>query len=91
MAVHAMRGVSAIEKSIIVIEHVRRLENIRNERIQEPLYQSIPIPVPINIGRMTGGNWPSSVPDLLVLEGRYGVAPDEKLAEATQEFEKLVS
>jgi acetylornithine deacetylase len=80
-------GVSAIEKSIIVIEHVRRLENIRNERIQEPLYQSIPIPVPINIGRMTGGNWPSSVPDLLVLEGRYGVAPDEKLAEATQEFE----
>ena len=80
-------GVSAIEKGIIVIEHVKGLEKIRNERIQEPLYQPIPIPVPINIGRMAGGNWPSSVPDLLILEGRYGVAPDEKLEEAKQEFE----
>ncbi|WCN37549.1 peptidase [Aneurinibacillus uraniidurans] len=72
-------GVSAIEKSLLVIEAVRSLEQKRNETINDPLYAATPIPIPINIGKISGGDWPSSVPDLVVLEGRMGVAPEEEL------------
>lgn len=84
-------GVSAIEKSLSVVEHVRALEKVRNERISEPLYDNTPIPIPINIGVINGGDWPSSVPDLVTLEGRMGVAPDETLEEARAEMAKWVA
>ncbi|NOV02927.1 peptidase [Paenibacillus sp. LMG 31457] len=79
-------GVSAIEKSIVVIQHIRELEKERNARIKDPLYANNPIPIPINLGVIQGGNWPSSVPDTVKLEGRMGVAPDEKLEEAREEM-----
>ncbi|WP_437180050.1 peptidase [Paenibacillus andongensis] len=79
-------GVSAIEKSMIVMQHIRELEEQRNARISDPLYAQNPIPIPINIGVIQGGNWPSSVPDTVKLEGRMGVAPEEKLDEAKAEM-----
>lgn len=68
-------GVSAIDKAFIVYEHMKELEKIRNDRITDPLYDNIPVPVPINIGKIEGGDWPSSVPDIVQLEGRIGIAP----------------
>lgn len=79
-------GVSAIEKSMKVIEHIRELEQVRNARITDPLYASNPIPIPINMGVIQGGNWPSSVPDSVKLEGRMGVAPEEKQEDAKAEM-----
>lgn len=79
-------GVSAIEKSMLVVEHIKKLEEKRNERITDPLYKGIPIPVPINIGKIEGGSWPSSVPDSLILEGRCGVAPNETIEVVKEEF-----
>ncbi|MDR6883958.1 peptidase [Bacillus sp. 3255] len=79
-------GVSAIEKSVKVIEHIRELERVRNDRITDPLYANNPIPIPINLGVIQGGNWPSSVPDSVKLEGRMGVAPEELLEEAKAEM-----
>ncbi|WP_442951201.1 peptidase [Paenibacillus sp. 481] len=79
-------GVSAIELAMPVITHLQTLEQVRNARITDPLYASNPIPIPINIGTITGGNWPSSVPDTVQLEGRMGVAPDESLEQAKQEM-----
>ncbi|WP_051317306.1 peptidase [Ectobacillus panaciterrae] len=81
-------GVSAIEKSMLVIQEVGKLEKLRNDRVNDPLYDGVPIPIPINIGTIHGGTWPSSVSDLVVLEGRFGVAPSEKLEAAKEEFEK---
>jgi acetylornithine deacetylase len=80
-------GVSAIEKIIELISELQELENVRNDRISDPLYSSIPIPIPINIGRICSGQWPSSVPDVAVIEGRMGVAPNETLLEAKTEME----
>ncbi|WP_096199658.1 peptidase [Bacillus sp. FJAT-45350] len=79
-------GVSAIEKSMAVIEHVRELEIKRNARIKDPLFDNCPIPIPINIGKIEGGKWPSSVADFVTLEGRIGVAPDEDMENAKQEL-----
>ncbi|MCP3738894.1 peptidase [Rossellomorea sp. BNER] len=81
-------GINAIEKAMTVISSLRELENKRNEKIDDPLYQSIPIPVPINIGRIECGKWPSSVPDLAIIEGRVGVAPHETLEEVETDVEK---
>ncbi|MFD1019836.1 peptidase [Thalassobacillus hwangdonensis] len=81
-------GVSAIEKSMIVIEHIRYLEQVRNERVTDPLYESIPIPIPINVGKIEGGDWPSSVADLVCIEGRMGVSPEETMEEAKREMER---
>nr|WP_310225228.1 peptidase [Paenibacillus qinlingensis] len=79
-------GVSAIEKSVTVIQHIRELEELRNARIIDPLYAKNPIPIPINIGIIQGGNWPSSVSDTVKLEGRMGVAPEETLEAAKAEM-----
>ncbi|MGD6781152.1 peptidase [Sutcliffiella horikoshii] len=79
-------GVSALEKSVIVMDKIKELETIRNSRVNDPLYSGIPIPLPINIGKVEGGSWPSSVPDLVVLEGRIGVGPEETLEDVKQEL-----
>ncbi|MDN4523239.1 peptidase [Fictibacillus fluitans] len=84
-------GVSAFEKAIVVIQEIQQLEKTRNERITNPLYEKIPIPVPINLGKISGGDWPSSVPDCIVIEGRIGVAPDETLEQVKKEFEDRMS
>ncbi|RTE10893.1 peptidase [Paenibacillus whitsoniae] len=84
-------GVSAIEKSMIVLSHLQELEAQRNLRVTDPLYAGNPIPIPINIGVIEGGSWPSSVPDVVKLEGRMGVAPEEKLDDAKGEMQKWLA
>jgi acetylornithine deacetylase len=80
-------GVNAIEKGILVINQLNELEKVRNSRIVDPLYKNIPIPIPINIGKIHSGDWPSSVPDICIIEGRIGVAPDEKMSAVQAELE----
>ncbi len=84
-------GVSAIEKSMRVVDAITRLERRRNERIDDPLYARLPIPIPINIGVIEGGKWPSSVADLVKLEGRMGVAPGEEMDDAKREMEQALA
>jgi acetylornithine deacetylase len=84
-------GVNAIEKAMLVIDRLRSLESQRNERITDPFFESIPIPIPINIGKIHSGEWPSSVPDLAVIEGRMGVAPNETQEEAKREMYEAVA
>ena len=83
-------GVSAIEKAMLVIDRLRSLESQRNERITDPFFESIPIPIPINIGKIQAGDWPSSVPDLATIEGRMGVAPNETQEEAKREMYEAI-
>ncbi len=72
-------GTSAIEKAWVVHRQILDLEKARNARITDPLYEKLPIPLPINVGSIHGGTWPSSVPDLVTLEGRIGVGPEESV------------
>ena len=80
-------GVSAIEKSLQVIHSLQQLEKDRNAKVTDPLFKKIPIPIPINIGKITSGEWPSSVPDTAVIEGRMGVSPEESIQSAQLEME----
>ncbi|HWO98254.1 MAG TPA: peptidase [Bacillus sp. (in: firmicutes)] len=81
-------GENAIEKAILVIDHLRELEVKRNRRIQDSLFKQNAIPIPITIGKIEGGTWPSSIADTVTLEGRMGVGWNEQLDEARREMEE---
>lgn len=79
-------GVSAIEKAWKVHEAILQLEKRRNAAVDDPLYQHIPIPLPINVGKIIGGSWPSSVADLVTLEGRIGIGPNEEVNQVKKQL-----
>ena len=79
-------GVSAIDQAWKIYNAILELEKKRNAVINDPLYSHISIPVPINIGKIQGGTWPSSVPDLVTLEGRIGVGPDENMEDVRNQL-----
>jgi acetylornithine deacetylase len=84
-------GVSAIETFRPVHDALLELEAERNRRLRQPLFDRYRLPYALSIGRITAGDWPSSVPDLLVCEGRYGIAPGEDADTAKGEFERAVA
>ncbi|MDX8343806.1 peptidase [Rossellomorea sp. YZS02] len=84
-------GINAIDKAYTVVQALQKLEKQRNDRVDDPLYSNIPIPLPVNIGRIESGKWPSSVPDMAVIEGRIGVGPWETMRDVEEEFLSTVS
>lgn len=85
-------GVSSLELAYDVMQALKNLEQERNEGLRnEPLYEKLPIPIPINIGICRSGNWPSSVPDETILEGRFGVSPYESVEQAMTSMEEVIS
>jgi acetylornithine deacetylase len=72
-------GVSAVEKFAYLHRGLLDFEARRNREIAHPLYAGIANKVPINIGTVLAGAWPSSVPESLVAEGRAGLVPGETL------------
>jgi acetylornithine deacetylase len=92
-ATHASRrteGVSAIEKFLPVLAALQSLEARRNAAV-DPLMAHLPLAYPASIGRVIAGDWASSVPDLLVAEGRLGVALDEPVGAAREALETAVA
>ena len=83
-------GVSAIEKFLPIHAALLSLERERNQAVQDPLYRRYRLPFALSLGRLEAGNWPSSVPESLVAEGRYGVAVGEDPEEACRSFEAAV-
>ncbi|MFJ2029102.1 ArgE/DapE family deacylase [Streptosporangium sp. NPDC087985] len=83
-------GVNALEAFWPVFEAIRRLEADRN-RDPDPVFDGNPLPYPIEVGTVRAGDWASSVPDLLVAEGRLGVRLDEDPAEARLALETAIA
>ena len=73
-------GVSAIEKFTFIHQGLLAFESRRNREISHPLYEGRRNKVPINVGVIHGGSWPSSVPEWVTAEGRAGLVPGEDLA-----------
>jgi len=93
LAAHASRrteGVSAIEKLWPIFQALRSLERHRNTDV-DPLMRRWDIAYPIEIGTVRAGDWPSSVPDSLVAEGRFGVMLDEPVGAARRALEDAVA
>jgi acetylornithine deacetylase len=84
-------GVSAIEKFIPIHQALLELERTRNQATVHPLYARYRLPYALCIGQVEAGDWPSSVADWLVFQGRYGIAPGENLATARRQFEDAIA
>lgn len=92
-ATHAARrteGVSAIDKFWPLWRALADLERRRHEVI-DPIMARWPLAHPLSIGTITAGDWSSSVPDLLVAEGRFGVAVDETVDGARRDLEAVIT
>jgi acetylornithine deacetylase len=83
-------GVSAIDAYLPIHRALAGLEARRNTDAH-PLMAEYPIPYPLSVGTVRAGDWASSVPDLLVAEGRLGVRLDEDPARARAELEACVA
>lgn len=84
-------GVSAIEQAWKIHTGILALEKKRNATVTDPLLKHIPIPSPINVGKIQGGSWPSSVPDVVTMEGRIGVGPHEDMQAVRKELIDSIS
>jgi acetylornithine deacetylase len=84
-AIHACmkpHGVSAIEKFYPLLQAVQEIERRRHVEYKNALYPDPNNIAPVNFGTIRGGDWPSTVPDEVVIEGRFGVLPGESTADA---------
>ena len=85
-----LSGVSAFEAFLPIHAALTDLERRRNLD-PDPLFADNPLPYAISVGRIRAGDWSSSVPDLLVAGGRYGVRLGEDVGEARRELEATVA
>ncbi len=83
-------GVSALEKYHLVHQELLALEKRRNHNCRDPLFRDYRIPFPVSVGKIEGGDWASSVPDRVQVEGRYGLSPDEGMNEAQVAFQEAL-
>lgn len=83
-------GVNAFEKLASLLPALHDLEARRNAS-PDPLVQHLDLPYPLSVGMVHAGDWASTVPDLAVAEGRYGVRLGEDVAAAKAEFAATVA
>lgn len=84
-------GQSAIESWAVLHQGLLAFEDRRNREITDPLYAMYANKIPINVGTLRSGNWPSSVPEWLVAEGRAGMVPGEDLEGFKRRFRDEVA
>jgi acetylornithine deacetylase len=93
-AIHACmkpQGVSAIEKFYLVLQAVQELEKRRHVQYKNQLYEDADNIAPVSFGKIHGGDWPSTVPDEVIVEGRFGVLPGETMDDARRALTAAVA
>jgi acetylornithine deacetylase len=84
-------GANAIDAAWRVVGALRRLEARWNERAKEhPLFKALNQPINLNIGKIAGGDWASSVPAWCTIDCRIAMLPGTSAAEAMREIEAEV-
>jgi acetylornithine deacetylase len=83
-------GVSALDAYLPIHRALAELERERNVSV-DPLMAECDVAYCISVGIVRAGDWASSVPDLLVAQGRLGVAIDESPEVARLALEQCVA
>jgi acetylornithine deacetylase len=83
-------GVNAIEAAIPLIAALRELETRWNAAEKHPAYADVEHPLNLNIGRIEGGDWPSSVPAWCRFDVRMAVYPGADIDAARAEIEATI-
>jgi acetylornithine deacetylase len=85
-----LAGYSAVEAFLPIYAAINELESARNVGV-DALFGDNRLPYPISVGKVRAGDWASSVPDLLVAEGRLGVQLGEDPGAARAAFEAAIA
>lgn len=84
-------GSNAIEAAIPLIAALRELETRWNaDELKHPRYQHMDHPLNLNIGRIAGGDWPSSVPAWCCFDVRMAIYPGQDIDTARAEIESCL-
>lgn len=90
-ASHAYDGVNAIEKAYPIYFGIKALEKARNEMPRSENYKDKYMPYCINVGTFRAeGATVSTVPDLAVIEGRFGFTAQETLQDVRNALEQVI-
>ena len=89
-AAERLHGRSALDRYVALHQRMADHERTVNTDVAHPLMRRLRLPYPLSVGRVAAGEWSSSVPDHLELEGRLGVPVDSEPAEAMRAFEQLM-
>jgi acetylornithine deacetylase len=92
-AAHAamrLEGRSALDRYVAAHLALQEHERALNRDVAHPAMQTLALPYPLSVGRIDGGEWSSSVPDRVIVEGRLGVPVGESLEEARAAFEAVL-
>ncbi|HEX5910893.1 MAG TPA: M20/M25/M40 family metallo-hydrolase, partial [Thermoleophilaceae bacterium] len=84
-AAHAgmrLEGESAIDNYVQVHMALAAHERDINAGVEYDLMAALELPYPVSVGRVSGGEWASSVPDRVEFTGRLGVPVGQDLDEA---------
>lgn len=87
----ATSGANAIEAAYGIIAALRALERRWNARKGDyPHYAHLDHPINLNVGKIEGGDWASSVPAWCTFDVRVAIFPGQEIAEAKREIEQTV-
>ena len=84
-------GVSALANLQTLVAALEADEATRNEAETDPLMTALGLPYPTIIGKVAGGEWASTVMDLVVAEGRYGVRLGQTPEAAEAELRAVIA
>ena len=92
--VHASRaqeGIAATAFAQYLVDELRALERQWNEpAARHAMYREHVHPINFNLGKLAGGEWPSSVPTHCRADLRIGYYPGKKVPEVQAEIEALL-
>ena len=85
-------GANAIDAAYRVVHELRQLEAAWNEaRAGRPHFEDVDHPINLNIGKIEGGDWASSVPCWCRIDCRIGLYPGVDAAAAAKEVTDRIS
>ncbi len=88
---YAGTGANAIEAAVPLIAALHALEDRWNaDEARHPGFAGVAHPLNLNIGRIEGGDWASSVPSWCVFDVRMGIYPGQDIAAAQAEIEAVL-
>lgn len=84
-------GVNAATEAIGVIHSLERYENrLMQDSRDHPLFSRYERPVMVNIGILTAGDWPSTLPAHATIEGGVGFLPNRNLGVVRREVAEAI-
>jgi acetylornithine deacetylase len=89
-AAERLAGCSAIDRYVRVHQALAAHEVKVNANVEHPLMRELPLPYPLLVGRVAGGDWSSQVPDRVEFEGRLGVPVGASLEDARAALQQEV-